>query len=267
MRLRLLALFPILFAVVVAGGFHLLDGDTYDGFLLAQRLTVRLLAIAGSFWAAAAFARGDHLRRAWQWLAWGTVAVLVRDLLRVVPQLDAWVDSLAWGTVLIQTLGVLSNVGLLLGIWILARSWKVAALTVPGGKTGMAATTVAIAAVALLVAGPAVLSRAQEVWAGDASSLVLLVSAVVDVVALCLISPLLLTAVSLRGGSFSWPFALIAASLVCWLGYDAAAHWQEALSPGGLPTAELFRGMAQNYQFVAGLAQAWVVRQVRRASH
>lgn len=264
MRLRLLALFPLLFAAVVAVAVLSLEGEALSGFLLSQRLLVRLLAIVGSFYAAAVFATGDHLRRAWQWLAWGTVAVLLRDLLRVVPPAATWTDS-DGGAILVQALGVASNVALLVGIWLLARSWKVAALGVPGGRVGMLATAAAVAALALLVAGPAALGRAQEVLAGDGGSLVLLVSALVDIVALCLLAPLLLTAVALRGGSFSWPWALVAASLLCWLFYDAAVHWEEAFSPGGLPTAELFRGMAQNYQFVAGLAQAWVVRQVHRS--
>jgi hypothetical protein len=264
MRLRLLALFPLVFAAVFVVAVLTLDGGALTAFTLGQRLLVRLLAIVGSFWAAAVFARGDHLRRAWQWLAWGTVAVLVRDLLRIVPDLAAWTDASSAGAALVQTLGVLSNVGLLLGVWLLARSWKVAALTVPGGRAGMAVTTTVVAVLALAVAGPAALARLLDVAAGDGSQLVLLVSAVVDVLALCLLSPLLLTAVSLRGGSFSWPFALLAASLLSWLLYDAAAHWQQALSPGGFPTAELFRGLAQNFQFVAGLAQALVVREVRR---
>ena len=87
-----------------------------------------------------------------------------------------------------------------------------------------------------------------------------MVSALVDIVSLCLITPLLLTAVALRGGLFFWPWALITASRLAGVLYDAAA----VVAPSNsLLLPDLFRGLAQNYVCVAGLAQLLVVQHVR----
>lgn len=53
-----------------------------------------------------------------------------------------------------------------------------------------------------------------------------------------------------------------ALAALSWLFYDAAA----GLVPAGLPLPDVFRGLAGNYLFVAGLTQFLAVRQVRRAT-
>jgi hypothetical protein len=86
----------------------------------------------------------------------------------------------------------------------------------------------------------------------------------VDIVTLCLITPLLLTAVALRGGSFSWPWGLLTASRLAWLLYDASEAFGASLGPAGFPLPELFRGLGENFLCAAGLAQFLVIRHVRR---
>lgn len=259
MRYRWLALFPLLYAAVfVATVWWLMAAGVPETLMQGQRLVVRVLAITGCFAAFAAFAPGDHLRRAWLWLGVATVLVLVRDVIHLfaargeVPVIDATVSSL----------GVLSNVALLAGIWMLARAWKVAAISLPGGGTGVWLVTAVAALLALAVAGPGAWMHLRSVLAGDWSALILLVSAVVDILSLCLLAPLLLTTISLRGGLFAWPWGLVSASMLCWLLYDAAAAWVPGT--GGFPLHELFRGMAESYLFAAGMAQSLVVRDVRR---
>ena len=90
--------------------------------------------------------------------------------------------------------------------------------------------------------------------------------AVVDILGLCLVAPLLLTAVSLRSGLFVWPWALITAGRIAWLLYDAAVAVEAGPPPLGFPLSEVFRGLGMNYLFAAGLAQLLVIRQVRRAT-
>lgn len=267
MRFRLLAVFPLLYAAVfVAIAWWLRSQELSSllgSFVLWQRILIRLLAVLGCFAAMSAFDRQDHLRRAWLWLGAGTVVILVRDVLRLFPPFQpATAEPSA--QVLLSGLGILSNLGLLVGIWMLSRSWKMASIDL-GGRSGVVAVTVITAVIALAVAGPGALESARSVAQGNWSSLVLLVSAVVDIITLCLITPLLLTAVALRGGLFSWPWALVTASQLSWLFYDAAA----AIDPArlaGFPLPDVFRGLAQNFLFVAGLAQLFVIRHVRRAS-
>jgi len=269
MRFRGLAVLPLLYAAVfIAIAWWLAGGPAVNLFNSWQRILVRILAATGCFCAVSAFDPGDHLRRAWQWLGWGTIAILIRDVIRLlVPAFQAGNAGPNEQAVL-NGLGVLSNLGLLVGIVLLARSWKMAAIALPGGRAGSIAVVLITAAIALVVAGPAALDGAKAVAGGDWTSLMKVVSAAVDIVTLCLIAPLLLTAVSLRGGLFSWPWGLVTASQLCWLLYDAAWALSSTPAPGTypFPTADIFRGMAENYLFVAGLAQLWVVRQVRQPS-
>ena len=264
MGYRWLALLPLLFAAVFAAIASALAGTEALGpFAYWQRILVRVVAVAGCFAAMSAFQRGDHLRRAWLCLGAGTVAILMRDLLRLLP--DFQPATVAPGPqVILSALGILANLALLAGVWLLAHSWRMAAIALPGGRSGVIAVGVVAAAVAIAVAGPAALDAARRLVGGDWSSLVLLVSAVVDILSLSLIAPLLLTALALRGSLFSWPWALLTASQIAWVLYDGAA----ALSagPGGFPLPDLFRGLAENFLGVAGLTQLLAVRQVRRAA-
>jgi hypothetical protein len=266
MRLRWLPLFPLLYgAAFLAIAGSLQGSEALAPFLLWQRILVRVLAAVGCFAAVSCFETGDHLRRAWSLLAAATIVILSRDLLRLAP---AFAPDTAGpgGQALVAGLGVLSNLALLGGVWMLARSWKMAAITLPGGRSGFGAVAALTIAFTLLVAGPGALQHLKALLQGDLSVLVLVVSAVVDIITLCLITPLLLTAVSMRGGLFSWPWGLITASRFSWLLYDAAVAVEPGLLPAGLPLDELFRGLGGNYLCVAGLAQYLVIRQVRRAA-
>ena len=254
MRLRWLALYPVAYAAAFMAVAGALEGGDADRFVIGQRIALRILAAAGCFAAASVFDAGDRLRRAWLWMGAGTLVILARDVLRLFVKEEDF-EGIVTG------LGVLSNLALLAGIWMLARSWRLVTLERPGGRAGMAVIALLTAALALGIAGPGALQAMRSVAGGHWGDLVLVVSALVDVVTLCLITPLLLTAVALRGGLFSWPWALIAASRLSWVLYDAAAA---LASDSSLPLPDLFRGLAQNFLFVAGLAQLLVVRQVRR---
>lgn len=256
MRLRWLAFYPLVYAAAFLTAAGALDGSDLDRFLVGQRIVLRVLALAGCFAAASVFAAGDRLRRAWLWLGVGTFLILSRDVLRLFPPFAGRPND-----AILTGLGVGSNLALLAGIWMLARSWGLVTLERPGGRAGMAAIVVATAALALAVAGPGALKAVESVADGHWGELVLVVSALVDIITLCLIAPLFLTAVALRGGLFSWPWALITASRLSWVFYDAAVA---LASNSVLPLPDLFRGLAQNFLAAAGLAQLLVVRQVQR---
>ncbi len=230
-----------------------------------QRILVRVLAALGCFVALSCFERGDHMRRAWFWLGTGKVVILIRSVLRLSPAFDPQSGTPA-AQVVMAGLGVLSNLALLVGIWMLARSWKMASITLPGGRSGVAAVAVVTATLALLVVGPGALLSFRELLQGDWNALLPVVSAVVDIVTLCMITPLLLTAISMRGGLFSWPLALVTASQLSWLLNDFAAGLKPGVLPPGMHLAELARGLAENFLFVAGIAQYLVIRQVRQAA-
>lgn len=265
MRFRGLAIYPILYAAVFAALAWWLHSVGNDPFVFGQKTLVRVLAVVGSLAAVSAFHRGDHLRRAWLWLTLAATLVLVRD------QLGRWVwpaepgvapvhDYRYWT---IASLGVLSNILLLAGIFQLARSWKKADVPLPGGPSGGLIVGLIGAALALVVAGPTAYDTAQRLLGGDWTALIGFASALVDILSFCLLAPLLLTAVSLRGGLFAWPWALITGCILSWLLYDASAYY---IPPQPYPWSEIFRGLALNLQFVAGLAQRSAVQHVRQAA-
>jgi hypothetical protein len=268
MRFRWLALYPLIYAAVFSAiAAWLADGANVDGlapFVTGQRILVRILAAAGCFAAVSAFEPGDRLRRAWFWLGTGTILILIRDVLRLLPSFTPSPGPAAQAT--LTGLGIASNLTLLAGIWLLARSWRMVAIEMPGGRSGVAAVAVITAAVALALAGPGTLQNAREVLHGNWSHLIFLVSAVVDIVTICLITPLLLTAVALRGGLFSWPWGLITASQLSWILYDAAAAFGPGPGSAGFPLPDVFRGLGGNLLCAAGLTQFLVVRHVRHMS-
>src|SRR3954447_2987074 len=269
MRFRSLAAFPLLYAVlfiaIAAFAWSLQGGVALASFTFSQRILVRVLATVGCFAAVSCFERGDHLRSAWLWLGGGTIVILIRDLLRLFPGFAPQGGD-PKAQIVVTALGILSNLALLAGIWMLSRSWKMAAITLPGGRSGFGVVAVATAVIALTVTGPGAYTHLQELARGDWSSLVLVVSAVVDIITLCLITPLLLTAISLRGSLVAWPWGLVTASQLAWLLYDIAASLRPGLLPAGLPLPEVFRGLAENYLFAAGMAQYLVIHQARRAA-
>jgi hypothetical protein len=256
MRLRGLALYPLIFAGLFVLAATTLSGEILTQFIIGQKLSVRVLGILGCLAAVSLFERGDRLHSAWRWLLIGLVLILARDVIaQVVPRSDLRSHFLI-------VLGVGFNFLSLTGIWLLAGVWREASMDWAAERRTRWWLTVAAAVVALAAAGPSAWRHGQALLAGaELTGLVMFVSAVVDIVSLCLIAPLAATAWSLRGGLFSWPFALLAASQVAWVFYDAAAFL--APGPGGFPWGDLFRGLAGNYLAAAGWAQSRVVREVR----
>jgi hypothetical protein len=52
--------------------------------------------------------------------------------------------------------------------------------------------------------------------------------------------------------------------MFAWLLYDAAAGLTAGALPGAFPWTDVFRGLAENFLFAAGLAQRYAVEKVRR---
>jgi hypothetical protein len=264
-RFRALAVVPL----VWAAAFLILDRvffgtPSYTVFLRTEVETAKALTLYGSWAAALVFARGDYQRRAW-FLVGGCMALLLaRDatLLPFFRRFDAHSIAVAAGILV-----ALANLSQVVGTWMLARTWKVAQLQLPGTATAQWLTVGTVGLLAAAFAGPAVLRSAGPLLQGDLSRAAGLFSALGDMVSLWLIAPLLLTALALRGGLFGWPFALLTASYVAWLGYDAlgVVGADLGLSAHGTRVAsELFRALGCLYGLSAGLAQRDVVGRVRR---
>jgi hypothetical protein len=264
-RFHVLLAAPLVWAAVFLGLDGLLFGtDAYGTFLRAEIEAAKTLTLAGSWAAALAFARGDYQRRAWFFVGGCMALLLARDLMTLTPFFQGLgrprLDVAA------GVLVALANVSQVVGTWMLARTWKVAQLALPGTRTAQWLTVGVVGLLAAAFAGPSVLRSGGPLLQGDLSRAAGVFSALGDMISLWLIAPLLLTALALRGGLFGWPFAFLAASYIAWLGYDAVGVLGPdlGLGPRGTRTfSELFRALGCLFGLSAGLAQREVVRSLR----
>jgi hypothetical protein len=265
MRFRMLALFPLVWAAAFLALNAWLEGSpAHPTFLRVEVEAVKLLTLVGSWAAAAAFDRGDYLRRAWFLIGLCMALLLLRDLTLFVPALEVLGQD---GLLLLRgALVVAANASQIAGTWMLAQTWKVADLSLSVSRAGRRAVVAATFALAAAFGGPGVMSSGGSVLGGDLAAMSGLASSVGDTVSLLLICPLLLTALALRGGTLGRVWMLLAASYTCWLFYDAVVAlgaWA-GLSPFGVRTgSELFRALGCTLGFSAGLAQRFAVRDLR----
>ncbi len=263
-RFHVLAALPLVWgASFLALDAAFYGAASYTTFLRTEVEIAKALTLIGSWAAAQAFERGAYQRRAW-FLIGGCMALLLTRDLTLLPffrRFDARTVALAAGVLV-----ALANLSQVVGTWMLARTWKVAQLALPGSATAQWLTVAVVGLLAAACAGPSVLRSGSALLQGDLSRAAVVFSALGDMVSLWLIAPLLLTALALRGGLFGWPFALLTASYVAWLGYDALGviGADLGLSAHASRTgAELFRALGCLSGFSAGLAQRVVVRRVR----
>ncbi len=267
MRYRSLALFPILFAIAtVVLAASLFSDPTSAGALgkltLGLRFFARFVAVFGCLAAMSVFEPGEPTRRGWALLALASALTVLRDLLyRLVFHSQETPMEQGVNAILV----VVSNLAQLAAVFLLARAWRAAAIGLASGSTRTRIVTISIAILAVIVVGPAILDPVKTIGGGDLTAAPELVASIVDLLSFFLIAPILLTAISLRGSSFSWPCALLAACLASWLFYDAATAYGQGATWGGVRASEIFRHLALNFLGAAGFAQAWVVRSVKRA--
>jgi hypothetical protein len=266
MRFRWLAVFPVAWGItflVLAAAFA--GTSSYGIFLRTEIELVKILALLGSWGAALAFEKGEYLRRAWFLIGAAFACFLLRDL-----TLAPWGFEEALGTtgllVLRGVLSILGNLSQVVGTWMLARVWKVGGLSLPGQRSRQVLVLLGAVALSAVFAGPAVVQHGGKVLAGGWDAIPLLASALGDAFALCLIAPLLLTALALRGGYLEWVWGLLTASSLAWLLYDGAQVYGPnlGLSPDAVRVAsELFRALGCTLGFSAGVAQRWIVEQLQ----
>jgi hypothetical protein len=263
-RFNVLAVLPLAWgALFLALDGVFFGGAHYTAFLRTEVEMAKALTLIGSWAAATAFERGAYQRRAWFLIGACMALLLTRDLtlLPFFRRFDSHSVAVAAGILV-----ALANLSQVVGTWMLARTWKVAQLALPGSAAAQWATVVVVGVLAAAAAGPSVIRSGGRLLQGDLSVSAGVFSALGDMVSLWLIAPLLLTALALRGGLFGWPFALLTTSYVAWLGYDAMGVLGAdlGLSPHASRVAsELFRALGCLFGFAAGLAQRWVVGKVR----
>jgi hypothetical protein len=261
MTYRKIAALPLVWTALFVAIVLSVPPEARKGVFLAQNELSKGLATMGCFAAAYAFQRGDYMRRAWQFNAWCYLLLLSRDLSMNVLAPDS--VFLGVNLVGIEGFGVfLANVASCIGTALLARAWSTAGLELPGTKASRVGMMLAGAIIAVAISGSDLLTDTRALFAGDVGAAHSVASDLGDIFGLALIAPVLLTAIAMRGGVLTWPWALLTASLVFWLLYDAVSVIEHFL-PGHAAAArvvrETARALACATECAAGFAQRRVV--------
>jgi hypothetical protein len=262
MTYRKIAAFPFVWAGLILVVLLLVPAHSRDPYFRVATEASKALAAAGCFVAAFSFERGDYLRRAWTFNAWCYLLLLCRDAILITMPRGMIIGGHLQITAVEGTLALAANVVSVLGTLLLARAWSIAGLELPGSRLAKGSVILVTGLVALAASGTDLVVDGRAVVGGDLGSLHGVASDVGDVVSLCLLAPMILTAAATMGGVLRWPWGLLTASLVFWLLYDAAATFNH-LAPGHEVTtrfaSEIFRVLACATECAAGLAQRRVV--------
>lgn len=262
MPVRWLVGLPLLWGGVFVVVANLLLGTpAYEVFLRSEIEAAKLVSLVGGLAAALAFERGEYLRRAWFLVGGSTGFFLVRDLTLAPLGFEAMGETPL--LVVRAVLVALGNVSMVIGVFMLARTWKVAGLALPGRPRGQVGVVLLTIAFALALAGPGAWTFGSRLLSGDLTAAAGVFSALGDMATLVLIGPLLLTALALRGGLFAWPWALLTTSCVAWLFYDSFYTVGPLLGLSDEAARigyETCRGLGGTFACAAGLAQRFIVR-------
>lgn len=250
--------FPLGAAALVALGYALLGDRVTLPLLTLENLMAFAAASLGSAVVVRRLGRGDYLRTAWA-LMGACYALLFVDALLFGASTVARPRVLSDTGVLVSgALTVGANLATVVGLLWVGRAWRVAGLQLGVSRGVLWGSVLTVLALSLAVLGEPLLQHVRALGAGHFDALPGLGSALGDVVAASLLVPLLLTAISLRGGALAWPWGLLTAGIVAWLGFDGIELLGTALgaSPATmLPVEEGLRVAACLLQLTAGLAQ------------
>jgi len=249
-----LAGLPILGAVlrlVLIG----IDAPTYAEGRNIEVGLVEAAATIGCFVAATSFEWRDHLARAWA--LQGLMYLLL--LVRFVGLALGLLSGSSGATLADGVLTSVANIGGIVSNLMLARTAHLAGIDIvisPRLRRGAWLVSAVIAGVA---SGSGIVRSVGRLMNGNLSAIVAIASRMGDICGFVLIAPLLLTALALRQGLLVWPWALLTASGLCWLGADFTSTAFTHVSGHIGPLYDVFRIPACLFVMTAGIAQRWVI--------
>jgi len=257
MTYRRLVAFPFVWAGLFLVALSFLPSGERAGVYLLENESSKALASIGCFAAAFTFERGEYMRRAWSFNGGCYLLLLGRDLIRRVIGFEGSALGVSMHAIS-GTIVIFANVCAVVGTFLLARAWSTAGLELPGSRATRVSVTGAAALLAIAISGSDLYVDGITVLHGDMSTLHGVASDLGDILGLCLIAPVLLTAIAMRGGVLKWPWGLLTASLVFWLLYDCASTFDHFLTGHDAAITmvrEAFRALACVCEFSAGMAQ------------
>lgn len=259
---RTLLFAPALFAVALAIVATFAGDASRPATLAIGNEAGKVIALVGCLVAALVFERGDYLSRAWSMTGLCYLLLIMSDAVGAAPianRMSLHQIGAAQGALVVA-----ANVASVVGTWMLARAWSIAGLDEDDDARARRRVVFAatIAASLAITAWPLV-HDVRDLASGQLPMIVSIASDLGDAICLALVAPLLLTALALRGGVLLWPWAMLTASGLAWLVYDAASGVVDALSitsTGLVVGTECMRALACALTLSAGLAQRVAVR-------
>jgi hypothetical protein len=256
----LVGLLPAAFAAAIAEPVPLV------GAFFGWSVATYLFAAMGTLVAALTFGRGEPVRPAWGLLA-VSYLVLAGSLVLLGPRSSGLHEAARRGPWFDAAANIASSAMAVTGFLLLARAWRASGLDTSSRAARVAARLAALL-VAAALAGPDLVERLPAALGGDPTALGDVVTDLLDGALFVVAVPVLRAALGLGGGLVSWPWLLLTASLFAWLGYDANAVYGAAagLDARSLRVAEeVLRSLGAGFAFSAGVAQRWVMTDLRRA--
>jgi hypothetical protein len=142
----------------------------------------------------------------------------------------------------------------------MARTWRVAGL----GSSSSAWQRIVVVGGILLavgVVGYITWPELKAVFHGETEGRIVPIAANLgDLICFCVIAPLFLQAVALRGGRLAWPWAFIVAADIAWMLFDVLINVAGFREQTVRIIGEALRTAACASTLAAGLAQRWATR-------
>jgi hypothetical protein len=252
----LIATLPLVLAALAFGLFKGSGGASW-AYTWAGLLS-RAAAAVGCGLAAAQFDRGDYMRKAWTAMGLTYLILLVYAALFGGAHLIGDLLPVTVAGIVGGILVGVANVFTIVGEVLVARTWSAAGMDFEVSRAVKVAAVVGSLLLALVIAGGSAWADLQLVLQGNYASLSDLFSAMGDIVALAVLAPIVLTALSLRGGSLFWPWGMLALGTVAWVLFDGTytfSGWFGIASEHVRPLAQAFAVGGSLAYLSAGLFQ------------
>jgi hypothetical protein len=255
---RLFLAAPVGLTLFYVVGCVVTRGD--EMFVYTCVAVAKVLGGAGLMAAAVRYGRAEYLFWAWAALAVNLLLLGVAELLFTQRFDFARVASpgreTAWSMVTI-----VANVFAAVGTLMLARVWRAVGLALPDPSGAKRIVALVGMVVAALLVGYVEIPAWRAMMAGRLDGVVGVVGALADLVCFSVITPLVLRALSLRGGTLAWPWGMIAGCFLAWMVYDVIVELRLPVSAGvSRSIVDGMRVLACLLGMGAGLAQRWATR-------
>jgi predicted permease len=237
---------PLAGAAIAALGI-LLDDSTAGRYYRAVLIVAALITAISAYVTTTRFAAGDKLFASWLCVGIGYILSTIRYSIRLIGMLRG--ADLPVPRAALDGMLILQNLAIAVALLMFVLAWRSTGL---GQSPGwMAAAGIVVA----LVVGGYPLMQGFQTRNADT---VLLISTLGDVVGIALIVPLVLSALSLRGGLLMYTWLYLALCETFWLLYDVWLAVRDHLGAGaraGVAIEQMIRVAAILFAFIASVAQ------------